>query len=208
MTFIQARNGALRPSVRRWPDGRPVRPEADRIERRAHLAACALAVLALPASAAAAMLAATALGDVATAQRADRYRATATVQSGPEAGTGGADVNFRVALVTWADAAGNPHAGRARVASGDPVGSTVGIWASPAGTVVDAPLSGAAAAFYATCAGLGTEAAALGIAGAGIWVVRRRLDRRHDRDWARGWEAAAATWARDLGDAGLTSDAN
>ena len=174
--------------------------------RRARLAACAFAVLAVPVSVGAAALAAGALADVAAAERAGRYPATATVETGPEIGTESARVNFRVALVTWADAAGNPHAGRALVPEGDPVGSTVGIWVSPAGTVVDAPLSGLAVAFSATLAGLGTEAAAVGIAGAGIWVVRRRLDRRYDRDWARAWDAAAATWARDLGDAGMTSD--
>ncbi|MEV5876370.1 hypothetical protein AB0L75_19480 [Streptomyces sp. NPDC052101] len=189
--------------VRLWRWRRnQLRRHSDVVEAWIVLATWVLAVL----GGAVAGLAAAQSADAAFSARQARVHAVSAVLTGSAATTptsgSGYDDGRVWATVRWTDTHGAVHTDRTKVQPGAPAGSQVTVWTDPAGHVVSAPVTGAAADLQAALTGaLVAPSAGAAVWGAG-WLVRTRLIRRRMAEWDEEWKQIGPRWGNLSGGRG------
>jgi hypothetical protein len=179
------------------PDRNPLRRGTDRLE------ACLLAGL-FAAGAAAAPLAAQAVGhaaylggqDARAQQVASRHQVQAVLtRSAPV--VGGYALAAQVpGQATWTAANGTLRSGQIPVRPGTPQGTAVRVWTDASGYLASPPLDQSELASDADAAATGAVLGIVAGCAAGVAAIRQLLNRRRMAAWEADWSVTEPAWNR------------
>lgn len=166
----------------------PLRRPSDRLEAGARVAALLLSVLGLWAAVAVGVLVLGSERSGAAHTAAAHHAVTATIVSTPRAiAVPGRAVAVSTARVAWSTPAGVDRVGSSVVAPGAERGDLTTVWVTDAGDLTSAPLSRGDAAAVAVLSATAVFLSTVGLLALLLAGLRRLLDQRRYRDWARDW---------------------
>jgi hypothetical protein len=184
-----------------FPGGNPISRGVDRIEGCSRLCVVLFGLALVPIML---MVGSLTYSDAVAAseQRTkSRHQVVATLLEDPPrgaAGESGADTGSRVPA-SWRSPGGSRRMGRVEAAADLVAGAEVRIWVDLDGRLVSRPVTRSEAAVAGVLAAVVGWLVAVGVLGFVHAVIKRLLDGRRSRAWAREWSRVEPRWRTDSG---------